>query len=405
MNSDQVIVLDLGASKATCVCARLEEKSGFSVKAIAAVPCNALKRGVVVEAEEAAEAIRSVVDLVSNQGNCFPEELIVSVSGTHVEGMNVQGLKPIVPRGRSLTYQDVLEVINHSRSIVLPSDREQIQALPRSFKVDAIRDVQKPIGMPAGKLEVTTYLVTGANSAIQALNNAVTLAGFHIEQMIFSPLAAGIGVLNQDEMDLGSVVVDIGAGSTDVGIFANGSIVHGISLPVSSSNVTSDISQLLKTSWEEAERLKISETTAYSKGVDPKETVNVLQIGQSESRPLQKSVLAEIVEARMREIAKMVKEQILKSGLSGALPGGIILTGGGAKMAGMEKVFEEQLPNMKIRFAEPQLPSRLEQLSGSAVAVGLASFALQCFDELTPPTGSSAWKDRVKSLFSMINGR
>jgi cell division protein FtsA len=405
MKSDQVIVLDLGASKATCICARLEEKAGFAIQSIGSVPCQVLKKGLVVDSRAAAEAIRQVVEMVASKINSDSDELIVSISGPHLEGMNAQGLKPIVPRGRTVTYQDVLEVINHSRAVVLGSGREQIQALPRSFKVDSTKDIHKPIGMAAGKLEVTTYIVSGAISHIQALNDAVVNAGFHIEQMVFSPLASGVGVLTQDEMERGAVVVDIGAGCTDVGVFANGSIAHGISLPVAGFSVTNDICQLLKTSWDEAERLKIAHANAYAKAVNPKDTVHVAQEGHDSPRPLQKRVLSEIVEARVREIALMVRAQIDSCGLYGSLPGGLVLTGGGARLVGVDKVFEENLASFKVRTAEPQLPARLEQLSGSAVAVGLAGFALQCYDELAPPANSNAWKDRVKSLFSMISSR
>jgi cell division protein FtsA len=237
------------------------------------------------------------------------------------------------------------------------------------------------------------------------LNDAVVRAGYHIEQMVFAPLAAGVGVLTQEEMEKGAVVVDIGAGSTDVGVFANGSIALGISLPVSSSNITNDISLLLKTSWDEAERLKITHAYAYSKAVSPKDTVNVVQEGHDSARPMQKKVLSEIVEARVREIALMVRSQIQNSGLYSSLPGGLVLTGGGAKLQGTDKVFEENLASFKVRVAEPQVRTRLDQLSGTAVAVGLASFALQCYDELAPPTNSGDWKDRVKSLFSMISSR
>lgn len=404
MNSDQVLVVDIGTSKVACVSARLEEKSGFSVQALSTAPCSGLKKGLITDSDAVAEAVRAAVTQVVDIVGEGSDELIVSIGGSHVEGMTVQGLKPIVPRGRTITYQDVLEVINHSRSIVLPAEREQIQALPRSFKVDAVRDVQKPIGMTAGKLEVVTYLVTGLISAVQSLNDSITQAGYHIEQMVFAPLAAGIGVLTQNEMELGAIVVDIGAGTTDVGVFSNGSIAYAVSLPVSSTNITNDISQLLKTSLDEAERLKISCASAYSKAVSQTDTVDVLQLGQVQSRPLQKMVLSEIVEARMKEIALMVKAHVEQSGLYESVSGGVVLTGGGARLQGADKVFEEHLGGMKVRLAEPQLPGSMGAQYGTAVAVGLAGFALQCYDELSPAPGSD-WKDRVKSLFSMINGR
>jgi cell division protein FtsA len=120
------------------------------------------------------------------------------------------------------------------------------------------------------------------------------------------------------------------------------------------------------------------------------------------SRPLQRRVLAEIVESRMREIATMVSQQIEKSGFSAMLPGGVVLTGGGAQVPGTDQIFEEVLKHLRVRTGEPELPAKFGRDPGAAVAVGLARFALQCYDELSPVSGPPlAWKDRVKSLFSM----
>lgn len=393
MNSP-VAVLDLGSSKA--VCAQFAGTGDdLKVVARAEAPSRGLRRGVATDLEDTAKAIDTVVREVQKASGQEIGGLVVNVAGSHLECLNGQGYKPIVPRGRHITYQDVLEVVTHSRSLVLPPDREQVQAIPREFRVDGQRDVKRPIGMGGGTLEAVTLIVTGQTSALHNLERAVTIAGRKVDQMVLSPLAAGLGVLTQEEIDLGAVVVDLGAGTSDVGVFAGGSLASAISIPVGAALVTSDLSKLLKTSPEEAERLKIAHGLALSQGVSERETVEVTQLGQTEARPLQRKVLCEIIESRLREIAVMIAQHIEKAGLTGMLPGGVVLTGGGARLVGIERLFEEELRHTKVRVA--QVPD-----TGSAVVLGLARFVLHCHDELVPASGPGGWQERVRTLFSIF---
>lgn len=387
-------VLDLGTSRAVCAWI-VPEDGDLKVVARAEAWCRGLRRGVPTDLEEAAKAIDNAVREVQRATGSEIDSLVVNVAGAHLEGLNGQGYKPIVPRGRHITYQDVMEVVTHSRSLVLPPDREQVQAIPREFRVDGLREVKRPIGMGGGTLEATTFIVTGSVSAVQNVERAVTMTGRKVDQMVLSPLAAGLGVLSQEEIELGTAVVDLGAGTTDVGLFTNGSLTSAICLPVGAGLVTSDVSKLLKTSPEEAERLKLAHAVAMAKGLSERETVEVTQLGQSEARPLQRKVLCEIVESRLRETAVMVAQHIEKAGLVGMLPGGVVLTGGGARLPGIDRLFEEEMTHLKVRTA--QVPE-----TGSAVALGLARFVLHCHDELVPAIGPEGWKDRVRTLFSIF---
>jgi cell division protein FtsA len=406
MKTEIVTVLDLGSTKVTCLAASPNGVEGIEVLAVETIPCKAIQRGSVTDLDEAARAIDTVIRRVAQ---ALPpdsiQNIVVGVGGSHVEGVSSQGLKPIVPRARHITYQDVHEVINHSRSIVLPPDREQIQALPREFRVDGQRDIRNAIGMSGAKLEVETYLVTGQTTAIQNIERAVSMGGRKIDQLVSQPLASGLGVLTKEEMDLGVVVVDIGGGLTSIGIFSKGSMAFSASLPIGSRHVTSDLSNLLKTSPEEAERLKVIHGAALAKVVAERESVDVQQIGQPVPRPLQRRVLCEIIESRMRELATMVGQQIEKSGLQAMLPAGVVLTGGGSLMPGTEKLFEETLKHQKVRTVEPIPVPGLPTSPGLATAVGLARFALVCYDELGPANGIQGWRNKVRSLFSLVTGK
>ena len=392
MNSDLVAVLDLGSTKVTCLVASAEGADGMAVHAVASTPCRGMRKGQVSDLAEVTRAIATVLSTVQSQVEAEFDVLVVGITGSHLEGINSQGMKPVFPPGRKITHQDVLEVINHSREISLGSDREQIQALPREFRVDGQRNVQKPVGVSGSKIEVFTYIISGQTSSLQNIERAVSDAGKRVEQMVIQPLAAGIGVLTHEEMELGVAVVDIGGGTTDLAIFINGSIAYSASIPLGSASVTSDLSTLLKTSPEEAERLKLQSGHASAKMVDEKESIEVQQLGQPVGRPMQRRVLCEIIESRMREIASLVGKELEKSPFGTALPGGVTLTGGGSALPGTDKLFESTLPRYRFRVAEPKLSKKFEPQPGLAVAVGLASFTIQCFDEFSPAEGVLPWR-------------
>jgi cell division protein FtsA len=405
MNEDLVAVLDLGSTKAVCLAASADDKGEVKVESVATTPCNAMKKGSLADPQEATRAIELLTSRVEKETGRPVHSLYVGFGGTQFECVNGQGLKIVVPKGRQITNQDVLEVINHSQSLVLPPDREQLQVIPREFRVDGERNVQKPIGMSASKLEAFTCIVTGQTSVTEAYTRAVRNAGKKVEQFVLAPLASGIGVLTAEEMDLGALVIDIGGGTTSVSVFTNGSLAYSAVIPAGSFYVTSDISQLLKTSIEEAERLKTTYGSAYANVIPDTERVDVMQVGQTSMRPMQRKVLCEIVESRMREIGKLVMHHVEKSGYYASLPGGVVLTGGGAQLANTDKLFQDQLKHLRVRVAEPDLGKKHGKQPGMATVAGLARYALQCREDVSPTSDGPMWRTKVRTLFSMISGR
>ncbi len=405
MNEELVAVLDIGSTKAVCLVASADEKGDVKVEAVASTPCKALKKGALGDPAEAARAIELVTGRVEKDTSQTIQTLFVGFGGTQFECLNGQGLKIVIPKGRQITNQDVLEVINHSQSLVLAAEKQQMQVIPREFRVDGERNIQKPIGMPAGKLEAFTCIVAAETASLDAYDRAVKSAGKAVDQFVLSPLASGIGVLTTEEMDLGSLVIDIGGGTTSVSIFANGSLAYSAVIPAGSNYVTSDISQLLKTSLDEAERLKTTYGSAYAHVIPDTERVDVMQDGQTSLRPMQRKVLCEIIESRMREIGKLVVHHIEKSGYYATLPGGVVLTGGGAQLPNTDKLFQDQLKHLHVRVAEPDFGKKHGKQVGMATAAGLARYALQCREDISPTSDGPMWRSKVRSLFSIISGR
>ncbi|MBL8087568.1 MAG: cell division protein FtsA [Chthonomonas sp.] len=400
-------LLDLGTNKVACLAAELSERGDVIAKAAAHAPCRGLHRSVVSDLEQTAEAIEDVIRRVRTSTGEHPSTIVVTVGGAHLESMNSQGFVPIYPRSRMITREDVLHVINHSRQILPAPDREQIHALPREFRVDGEKGIQKPIGLSGGRLEVVTHIITGAITHLQNIEKAVQMAGFKVDQIVAQPLASGLGVVTEEDRELGTVSVDIGGGSTSISVFQGGSLAYSAVVPVGGNLVTSDLSKLLKCSPEESERLKIAYGCALSSMADGKGSVEVLQIGQSQPRHLDRRVLAEIIESRMREIATLVRQQIERSGLNGVLPGGVILTGGGSLLPGAQELFESTLQHMQVRLGRPKISGPYAGHVNKpewAGAVGTAKYVLQHEeDEISPASGIENWKLKIRTLKAIFS--
>ncbi len=402
MTMDAVTVLDLGSTKVVCLVADLTESGDLRVEATAQVGFRGLRKGVVVDPDEAASAIDEAVSRCERAVGSGIEDVAVAIGGAHIQSLNAQGFVPIYPSTRQIRRDDVMAVINHSRQVVLPADREQIAAMPREFRIDGQRGISKPIGQTGGRLEVVTHIVTGLCSEIAALDRAVTLSGRRVNEMVPLPLASGLGVAKPQELEDGCVVVDIGGGTTGVAVFTNGTVDYLSCLPLGGDHVTSDLRALLKVSPDEAERLKTVHGAALSRIVPENDAVDVRQVDQPESRPMQRRVLCEIIESRMREIARLVARQVEQSGIKGPLPAGVVLTGGGSLLSGVDVLFAETAGLGKARVGSPKTVgpnARTVEVPTMATAVGLAKYCLESDEqEFAPVSGFSNWKEKIRTL-------
>lgn len=400
-------VLDLGATKAVVMAGSLDADKGLVVEAFASVACRGLVRGVVADPEEAARAITAAMLRIERDLDGPVDSVAVGLSGPHIQSMNCQGFSPIIPAGRAVRSEDVMQVINHSRQIPTTVDREQVMALPREFRVDGQKGIANPIGMEASRLEVITHVITAQSSAIAALEKAVALAGRRVDQMVVQGLASALALSAPDMMSQGCLIADIGGGAIDLAILTHGSVVYTACIPVGAHHVTSDLSQLLKISIDEAERLKLEHGSANPNSVGPDEVVSVRQEDGSE-RVLRRRMVAEIIESRMAEIGQMLAKEMEKAGVTGQLAAGVVLTGGGSLLDGAEACLGQAL-GMKVRSAGPKTVgqnSRKVQGPQFTAAVGLCRSVLQADDqEFEPVSGTESWKDRIRTLKSLFGGR
>jgi cell division protein FtsA len=273
------------------------------------------------------------------------------VGGQHVESQNSRGAVAVSGHTREVTREDVNRATEVARAVSIPSNRDVLHVLPRGFIVDGQEGVKDPMGMSAIRLEVETHIVTAAATAVQNLTKCVVAAGVKIDELVAASLASSEAVLSETEKELGVAVADIGAGTIDLALYADGSPFHVAVLPVGGSNVTNDVAIGIKTSLHVAEELKIRHGTCDLRGIEDDEVISVAVLGEEAGRTVSRLEVCQIIEARMREMFDLLKAEMQSSG-HGVLPAGIILTGGGAQLAGVAELGREVF-DMPVRIAAP----------------------------------------------------
>jgi len=401
----ECVVIDLGGSKTVALAAKSSGDGKLDITGMIRVDSRGMKKGGIVDLDGVARTVDTALRHLANDlGRESIDNAVVIISGAQVEGVTVQGFKPIIPKNRTITSQDVMEVVNHSKAGFLPSERLQVQTVPRGFRVDDGKMIMDPVGLPGSKLEVNSYLITGQGAHVQLFERALTLNHRKVDQFIFGPLASGLGILTADEITKGAICIDIGATKTDLAIFAGGSLAFACSIPAGGDNVKNDLSQLLNASLEESERLKIQEGQALAAPISDRDAIEVQQQGQPNPRPMQRRVLCEIIESRMREIGRIAKVHVEKAGFLKSVPGGVVLTGGGAKLKGIEELFGQIFPELPVRAAEPRLLGGKDAV-GMAASLGAAQFILQANEDLSTISGGESWQDKVRGFWSIISGK
>jgi cell division protein FtsA len=374
---DCVVGLDIGTTKVCAIVAEIADSGDMTIVGVGNAVSHGIRKGVVVDIDLATHAINESVEKAKAMSGYDIHQVFVGVTGEHIASLNSRGVIAVTHADREITRGDVERAEDQARVIVLPPDREIIHVIPRAYVVDGQNGIRKPIGMSATRLEVETHIVTAATTFIQNVKKCVHKAGLGIEDMVLEPIATAEAVLLDDEKSLGVVIADIGGGTTDIAIFVDGDICYSKAIPVGGNHVSRDISIGLRTSFEEAERVKLTEAVATDIPLGNDEVFEVISLGSDEPRLLPKRILSEIVEPRMHELFTLVKQEIAKSGYYNALPGGIVLSGGGAQLRGAADLCR-QVTGLPVRLGAPHdVGGYGESLRSPiyATAVGLVHYA------------------------------
>ena len=351
-----IVGLDIGSTKVCTLIAavrggtqRNELENGLEPVGLGVAESKGLKRGAIVNLEAAVESIKKSVHEAETMAGCEVETVYVGLSGPHVRSFNSRGVTPIPTRSREIDSEDVRRVIETARAVALAPDREIIHILPQEFIVDDQDGIGDPLGMFGTRLEVNVHIVTSSTTAAQNIITAVNRSGLLVGDTVLEPIAAGEAILTEDEKELGSVLVDIGGGKTNLAIYHHGGVRHTVVVPLGGELFTNDIAVGLRTSIPEAEWLKREQGCAVSSMADNDKVFEVAGVGSRHPRAVAQSVLSDILQPRAEEIVHLVRNEIRAAGYERQAGAGVVLTGGGAMLRGFVELAEDIL-DMPVRI-------------------------------------------------------
>ncbi len=402
MSSERVIVgVDVGTTKVCTLIGEIDGDNRLNVVGVGITPSAGLRKGVVVDIDEAASSIRTSIERTERVSGYKIGTALVGIAGNHVTSQNSHGTVAISPQSHEVTQADVDRAIESAKAVPMPHNREVLHVIPREYIVDGEDGIKDPLGMSGYRLEVVTHIVTGAIASIHNLEKCVQRAGIEIDDMVLEPMASGEAVLSAAERDLGVALVDIGGGTTDVAIYANGGIYHTSVLPVGGNHLTNDIAVGLRAASHVAEEMKIMYGSALSSRFRDDDMIDMMTFEHAMGEKVSRRFLCEILESRARELMTMVGDEIRRSGYRGVLPAGVVLTGGSSQLTDLADLARDVL-QMPVRLGRPgHINGLTEEISGPAFAtsVGLLLWGLKNYDAVhmeakSPPVG------RMPSLLS-----
>ena len=341
----QFIGLDVGTSYVRCVVGMVDTATGKpSIIGHGSAINMGVRKGSVVHVDEVAEAIVQAVTEAERISGIRIDRATVNVNGVHVEGSDSKGVIAVSASNREIGIEDRLRVEEAATVIKMPANREIIQFFAKNYSLDGQRNIKDPVGMQGVRLEVDAHIVTAASPNIRNLDMALERAQITPTHHTLSSLASAEAVLSRQQKEAGTVVLDIGAGTTNFIVIEDGEVQHIAVLPIGGIHITNDLAIGLKTELDVAERVKIEHATLGT----PKRSTVIVRDNDQDHHFLMDDVTM-IVEARIEELFEYVSKELVKIRRMRKLPGGVVLTGGTAKLPGIAEFAKEQL----------QLPARI----------------------------------------------
>lgn len=350
---DYLVSIDIGSSKVGVLIGLRDGGAGIEVVGKGIAPNRGSRKGNIVNVEATVDAVKQASEEAEVMAGVEISRAFVGLASADVRSVNCRGMVSVKRKDREITREDVQRVLEAAQSAALPSDRQILHAVPQEFLVDEQGGIAEPLGMLGSRLEVLLHLVTCNVTRSKTLLTCVNRAGIEVIEMVFEPLATAEAILTEDERELGVLLLDVGAGTTEYALFADGEVHHSGVLPVAAGHFTSDLAMVLRTPFPEAEKIKIKNGCCLAHMVSDDEGLSVPTVAGGGTRVVPRRELCEILQPRAEELFNLVQQDLVRHGFEEAPRGGVVLTGGGAQLDGLLEMAEQTF-NSGVRYGLPR---------------------------------------------------
>ena len=371
VQNEVIVALDIGTTKVLCLVADYDDNGILRIVGVGQESCKGLNKGVISEISTTVSSIRKAKEQARIMSSYSIGSVITGIAGNHIQSYN--GNAAINIMNDEVTEEDKEKVIQNASDIQIPNDQEILHRIPQYFNIDGQMGIKEPLGMAGTRLEANVHVITCSTTAKKNLTKCIQNSFLDVDDYVLQPVASSYSVLTDEEKSLGVCLVDIGGGTTDIAIFTDGDIKHTSVIPVAGQMVTNDIRIGLCTSLEAAEEIKVKYGSLVNDPLDEEVVIPVPSVSDKPDTEIKKPSLTNIISCRIDEILKMIDEEITNSGYSPKIRAGIVFTGGGSKILGLDK-FTESKYSRQSRIGSPKALQGLTNLSGQtryATAVGL----------------------------------
>lgn len=377
MTDERIIVgLDIGTTKICTVIGEIASDGVLDIIGEGTVPSDGLRKGVVVNLERTIASVRQSIAAAERVAGVEVSHAWIGIAGSHLKALTSHGMAAI-RRGQEITQSDIERTIENAKAIPLEANMEVIHVIPQEYVVDGNDGIKDPLGMSGIRLEVDVHVIAGAQGPLQNLKRCARDAGVNVDGVVVQALASGLAVLDDGEQDVTTLLIDIGGGTTDIGVFRRGTLAHSAVIPLGGDHITQDISQILRIPPDEAERVKKRYGVAIPDLADREVVLEIANPNYTAS--LTTFELAQVIRPRVIEILDLVKQNIeQRMGALELLAGSVVITGGASLMPGLDQVATDRF-RLPVRIGKPQGVSGLSDVVASpahATAVGLVRYGM-----------------------------
>lgn len=400
IDNNLIVGLDIGTSKVVAIVAEILPDGRLDIIGVGSHPSRGMKKGIVVNIDATVQSVQRAVEEAELAAGCQIHSVYTGIAGSHIHSINSHGF--VAVKSGEVTKEDVARVIEAAKAITIPSDQKILHVLPQEYTVDHQEGIVDPVGMSGMRLEGKVHIITGSVTAALNIVNCIRRCGLEVDDMILEQLASSYAVLTEDEKQLGVCMIDIGGGTTDIAVYADGAIRHTAVIPVAGDQVTNDLAVAFRAPHQNAEVIKIKHGCAYRRFADKNHVIKLPCVGQNKEQNISQVELAEIIEPRYEELFALVLDELQSSGWDGLLGAGIVLTGGSAKMPGVLEL-AEYIFQSHVRLGMPKhVYGMQEAIADPTYATGIG---LLLYGQEAQGSTAVASDPKIKVNFNEVFGR